>query len=134
MDLIIFILYILVLGFLSSYLDKKYKIIDRFQDRTNKRFKRLANLISIISLIILLLLSAYENYFKSLDINITYLEWIFGLPLLLRINIGSMISEKNRMKNEEYKKRHVEISFCYYCGSELDGSSICPNCGKELEL
>jgi hypothetical protein len=133
-NLIIFIIYVFVLGFISSYLDKKYKIIDRLQDRTNKKFKRLVNLISIISLIIVLFLSAFESYFKPLGINITYLQFIFGIPFLLRLNIGSIISEKNRMKKEEYKHRHVEINFCYYCGSELNGRNICPSCGKQLEL
>jgi uncharacterized membrane protein len=122
------------MGFLYSYLDKKYKIIERFQDRDNKRFKRVINLTAIISVIIILLLAACENYFNALDKSIGYVQWILAIPFLLRTYIRRMISEKNKMKKEEYKHKHVEISFCYYCGSELNRSSICPRCGKELEL
>ena len=32
------------------------------------------------------------------------------------------------------RDKDIKIDFCYYCWSELDGSKICPSCGKELVL
>jgi hypothetical protein len=54
------------------------------------------------------------------------------------ISYISFSSTWNTIKKEYIKelkqKSDVEIKFCYYCGSELNGSDICPNCGQKLIL
>lgn len=129
-----FFIYLLVLYWVFYVLDKKYKFVVRFQNKNNKVFRRIINLISIASFIALILLSNYEEYFNSLGIHEAYLQGILGFPLVLRYYINIKISEMITVRKQQFKNRDVEVTFCYYCGSELNGSNSCPSCGKELEL
>lgn len=50
----------------------------------------------------------------------------------------SFSSTWNTIKREYLKdikqSSDVKINFCYYCGSELKDSNICPGCGENLIL
>jgi len=132
MNFFIFLIYFLSIYCLSSFLDKKYKIIDKFQDKKNKSFKRIVNISSFISIIIILTIPLLGEYFETLVIYIPYLQGIFAIPFLFKMYIKNIISQKKII--EKVNNKDIKIDFCYYCGSELDGSNICPSCGKELEI
>jgi len=136
MNFFIYFIYFLSIYFLSSLLDKKYKIIDKFQDKNNKNFKRIVNSSSFASIIIVLTIPSLGKYFETLGIYITYLQGIFGIPFLFKMYIKNIISQKKiiEKENDKNKDKNIKIDFCYYCGSKLDGSNICPSCGKELVL
>lgn len=134
MNLFIVIIYLIILSFIFSYLDKKYKFVAKFELKVSKKFNILVNLMTVVSLIALLFLAIYEDYIVSLGLSIGYFQAIIGVPLVFRSYISTTISEMDRLRKEERKKRDVEIKFCYYCGSDLNGTNICPSCGKELEL
>jgi len=136
MKLLIIIIYIIVSCWGCTVLDKKYKLVVRFQDKKNDGFKRKLNFISVVSFISLFLihfLGKYLNYW-DIYIDIEYLQIIVSFALVLRIYISERISEINKVKTEGLESTKDEITFCYYCGSDLNGTNICPSCGKEIEL
>lgn len=59
---------------------------------------------------------------------------MFSMPLLIMMIGTSIISKKYLVRKEELKNKDVEVPFCYYCGNDLNGNSICPSCGKKIEL
>lgn len=132
----IYFIYFLSIYFLSSLLNKKYKIIDKFQDKNNKSFKRIVNISSFISIIIVLTIPLLDKYFETSVIYIPYLQGIFAIPFLIKMYIKNIISQKKIIEkvNNKDKDKEIKIDYCYYCGSELEGSNICPSCGKELVL
>lgn len=134
MTFLIFIIYIIVSSFVFNVLDEKYKLVVKFQDKKDRGFRRIINFISVVSFISLIILFVFEKHLKSLNIDIDYIKIIFVFPLFLRTYITDRIWQINKIVKEDSKKKYVEVTFCYYCGSELNGNAICPSCGKEMEL
>lgn len=134
MSIIIFFIYLMSLYWVFLKLDNKYDIVTKFQDKNNKKFKIIVNFLSIISFVFFIFSPIWEEYFRISGIFATLIKRISYIPLLFRWYISNRISEITRAEKEERKNRKVELTFCYHCGSDLNGYDICPSCGKEIEV
>jgi len=94
-------------------LEKKYHLTLKYSN--NKKFRKLINFSSAISVLL--------SLFIRLIINADYAWMGCSLPFLLWIGLRMMIKQKK-----------VSLTYCYYCGSELNGSNKCPSCDKELDI
>jgi hypothetical protein len=133
MNIIFFFLYITFLYWGFSYFDNKYDIVTRFQDKNNKRLRRLINLLSIGSFLFFCISPILEDYFNFLGTYVAFIKNIIFIPFIFRWYIGNRITEIIKVKKEELKNTKIKLTFCYFCGSDLNGENICPNCGKEIE-
>lgn len=134
MSIIIFFIYLMSLYWVFSKLDSKHNIVAKFQDKNNNKFKKVVNFFCIISFVFFILSPIWEEYFRTSGIFATLIKRISYIPLLFRWYISNRISEAVRIEKEERKNRKVELTFCYHCGSDLNGDNICPSCGKGIEV
>lgn len=134
MNFFTWFIYLVIMNLMALYLDKKYRIISRFEKKENKGFRRAINSICIVAGILIAILISFEDKLNSVGVNIVYIEVILGFPLYIRYYIHITIWELIRKRLEESKNKSIDLNFCYYCGSELDGSDICPSCGRVLDI
>ncbi|SHH19375.1 hypothetical protein [Clostridium grantii] len=129
MKFTILIMYICIIFFLEN----KYEIVNRFENKENTRFKKIINYMCLIAIILFLLVHLLLPKLNVHGIKNTYIESILSFPIFLRYYIHIRVREINRNKQQQIKKEPIQLNFCYFCGSELNGSNICPSCGKVLE-
>ncbi len=131
----IFLLFILVLYIIFCSLDKKYELVSKHENNNDKQFRKIINFSSAASLILtFLLIPAFEKYIKLINLNVEYVQAVCSIPFLLKSYIKEQITLNKSQIKENSKKKDVVLTYCYYCGGELDGSNICPSCGKELDI
>lgn len=129
-----FLAYIIIMYVIFKIIDVKFKLVTRYENKEEQGFRRIINISSIASLVIFLLLEAFDKKISSIGIKEIYLQILFGMPFMLRYFIKSEMTGKEAVTKRNNKNKDTEVRFCYFCGSELDGSDICPSCSKKLEL
>ncbi|TDT62834.1 hypothetical protein [Fonticella tunisiensis] len=123
--------FIIVIYIVFSLLEKKYALRARYE--FYKGFRNIVIFSTIFSFIAFILIEIFKNnYLNSIGINTEIIQIILFIPISLYLWIKNENQTEDSVQ-EKTKYKDVEIDFCYFCGSELDDSNICPNCGKELD-
>jgi hypothetical protein len=131
MNLIKVIGLIVVLSIIFAFLERKYELCARYE--YYRSFKYIIILGAILSVICLGIIEFIaKDYLKNKGINIEILQAALVVPLFFYSWIKTEIKQRNLLKEKE-KRIEEKIDFCYYCGSTLDKSNMCPSCGREIE-
>jgi hypothetical protein len=125
----------MVLYIIFYSLDKEYQLVSKYENKSNKQFRKIINFSSVTSVLLcLLIVPAFERYIHLIRLDVDYAQAVCSIPFLLRSYLRQKIAQKNSLLKENSKKKDIVLTYCYYCGSELNGSNICPGCGKKLDL
>lgn len=92
--------------------------------------------IGIPTFVVLVDLLIGDNVYSSKrELFVDYFKTIifFSIAAYFYKRSGWKVFENWSLKKDSLESLDSKIDFCYYCGSEIENQSICPNCGKNLE-